>query len=420
MTKSFVIFFLAIFFITPFFSSAATIDELQAKIFERSKAIADLEKEIAVYQEKLSVAGAEKQTLQAKISELENTRKKLVAELKVTENRIAAASLSIEELGLAITQKEADIVTRRQEIAGAIRQIYQLEGNTLVETALSGDFSVLWNDIEAMNQLKIKVGEALVAIRELKVGLEMDKRAEEAKKKNLVTFRSNLSDQKSIIEYNKSETNTLLSVTKSKEANFKRALEEKQALKDAFERELAEFEFALNIAIDPTKLPAYGSGVLKWPLDSVFVTQKFGTTPFSIANPGVYNGYGHNGVDFRASIGTPIKAALDGVVRGVGDTDQVCLNASYGKWVLIEHNNGLSTLYAHLSLLKVSEGEPVATGAVIGYSGATGYATGPHLHFTVYATQGVQVMDRKSKVCGGVYHMPIADPKAYLDPLKYL
>ncbi|MEK7147374.1 MAG: hypothetical protein AAB806_00625, partial [Patescibacteria group bacterium] len=233
------IIFLAIFiFVIPFFSSAATIDELRLKISERNNAIADLEKEIVAYQEKLLTAGAEKQTLQAKINELENTRKKLTAELKVTENRITTASLSIEELGLAIAQKEADIFARRAEIADAIRQINQLELNTFVETALSGKFSTLWNDLEAMSQLKAGVGEALTAIKELKVGLEMDKRAEEAKRKNLVTFRGNLTDQKAIIEYNKKETNTLLSATKSKEANYKKTLAEKLALKEAFEREL--------------------------------------------------------------------------------------------------------------------------------------------------------------------------------------
>ena len=415
------IIFLAIFiFVIPFFSSAATIDELRLKISERNNAIADLEKEIVAYQEKLLTAGAEKQTLQAKINELENTRKKLTAELKVTENRITTASLSIEELGLAIAQKEADIFARRAEIADAIRQINQLELNTFVETALSGKFSTLWNDLEAMSQLKAGVGEALTAIKELKVGLEMDKRAEEAKRKNLVTFRGNLTDQKAIIEYNKKETNTLLSATKSKEANYKKTLAEKLALKEAFERELGEFESELNIAIDPTKIPPAGLGVLHWPLDSVAITQKFGLTSFSLSNPTVYNGSGHNGVDFRASIGTPVKAALAGVVKGIGNTDQVCPGASYGQWILLEHFNGLSTLYAHLSLIKISEREPVATGAVIGYSGATGYATGPHLHFTVYATQGVQVANRQSKVCGGTYRMPIADPKAYLNPLQYL
>jgi murein DD-endopeptidase MepM/ murein hydrolase activator NlpD len=88
--------------------------------------------------------------------------------------------------------------------------------------------------------------------------------------------------------------------------------------------------------------------------------------------------------------------------------------------VFIEHGNGLSTLYAHFSLIKVSEGQSVSLGEVIGYSGESGYATGPHLHFTVYATQGVRIMSRKSAVCGGSYTMPIADLKAYLDPLKYL
>ncbi|OHA26032.1 MAG: hypothetical protein A3D52_01440 [Candidatus Taylorbacteria bacterium RIFCSPHIGHO2_02_FULL_44_36] len=420
--KNFAIFFLAIFFfVMPLMGEAATIDELRAKISERNNAIADLEKEIAVYQEKLLAAGAEKQTLQAKISELENIRKKLVAELKVTENRIITTSLGIEELGLAIVQKEADISARRAEIADAIRQINQLESNTFVETALSGKFSALWNNLEAMSQLKAGVGESLLAIKELKIGLETDKRAEEAKRKNLVTFRGNLADQKAIIEYNKKETNTVLATTKNKEANYKKTLAEKLSLKEAFERELAEFESALNIAIDPTKIPPAGLGVLKWPLmNSISITQKFGLTSFSLANPTVYNGYGHNGVDFRASIGTPVKAALDGVVRSVGDTDQVCPGASYGQWILIEHSNGLSTLYAHLSLIKVEEGGQVATGEVIGYSGATGYATGPHLHLTVYATQGVQVANRQSKVCGGIYRMPIADPKAYLDPLKYL
>ncbi len=108
------------------------------------------------------------------------------------------------------------------------------------------------------------------------------------------------------------------------------------------------------------------------------------------------------------------------MVRGVGDTDLVCRGASYGKWILVEHPNGLSTLYAHLSLIKVSTGQQVLLGEIIGYSGNTGYSTGPHLHFTVYATQGVQIAQRKSAVCGGSYTMPIADLKAYLNPMSYL
>ncbi|MDQ3014888.1 MAG: M23 family metallopeptidase, partial [bacterium] len=132
------------------------------------------------------------------------------------------------------------------------------------------------------------------------------------------------------------------------------------------------------------------------------------------------NGSGHNGIDLGVPIGTAIKSAGVGEVVASGDTDTVCPRASYGKWVLIKHSNGLSTLYAHLSLIKVSAGQAVESGSIIGYSGNTGYSTGPHLHFTVYASQGVQVVNRPSQACGGTYTMPVADLKAYLNPLSYL
>ena len=115
-----------------------------------------------------------------------------------------------------------------------------------------------------------------------------------------------------------------------------------------------------------------------------------------------------------------ITASADGKVVGTGDTDTVCPGASYGKWILIEHGNGLSTLYGHLSLPKVSAGEAVLRGTVIGYSGNTGYSTGPHLHFTVYAADGVKIMEKKSQVCKGAYTMPVADLRAYLNPIDYL
>ena len=151
------------------------------------------------------------------------------------------------------------------------------------------------------------------------------------------------------------------------------------------------------------------------------ITQYFGNTPFATANPQVYNGHGHNAIDLGASPGTPLKSARTGVVLGTGNTDITCPGASYGKWVFIQHDNGLSTIYAHLSVISVSKGDSVETGSVIGYSGSTGYATGPHLHFGVYASSGSEIASFPSKSCAGkTYTMPVADISAYLNPLSYL
>jgi murein DD-endopeptidase MepM/ murein hydrolase activator NlpD len=124
-------------------------------------------------------------------------------------------------------------------------------------------------------------------------------------------------------------------------------------------------------------------------------------------------------VDFRASIGTPIKAVLSGTITGTGNTDAQKGCYSYGKWVLIKHPDGLSSLYGHLSLIKVTAGQSVATGEVIGYSGQTGYATGPHLHLTILASQGVEVQRYSSSINCKNVDIPIADIKAYLDPMLY-
>ena len=122
--------------------------------------------------------------------------------------------------------------------------------------------------------------------------------------------------------------------------------------------------------------------------------------------------------DFRELLA---RKDIDGVVIATGDTDKVCPGASYGRWIMIKHRNGLSTLYGHLELIKVGQGQEVGVGDTIGYSGNTGYSTGPHLHFTVYVSSAVDVKELPSKSCrGAVFRIPVAAANAYLDPQAYL
>lgn len=85
-------------------------------------------------------------------------------------------------------------------------------------------------------------------------------------------------------------------------------------------------------------------------------------------------------VDLAAKIGTPIHAAQKGTVILVKSTGY---NGGYGKYVAIEHEGGVQTLYAHMSETKVSVGQVVAQGEVIGLVGSTGRSTGPHVHYEV-------------------------------------
>ena len=400
---------------------ADLVDDLRVKIDERNKVISDLEKEIAEYQDQVEKTGAKANTLKNTIATLELTRKKLSAEISVLQNRISATNLTIEQLDKQISDTEDSIARTKNYIASIIQQMSEEESNSLVETILNyRTISTFFDRVESLASLNRGLKSAIAELNSLKTNLETKETEAKGKRKDLVTLAGQLSDKKKVAEYNKSQTNKLLTDTKNQQSNYQKVLDQKIALKNAFEQELLDYESQLKFAIDPSSLPSVGSGVLKWPLDKVTITQYFGNTDFAKANPQAYNGKGHNGIDLKASVGTPIKSALSGTVTGTGNTDTVCPSASYGKWVLIKHGNGLSTLYAHLSVIKVSTGQDVSTGDIIGYSGDTGYSTGPHLHFTVYATQGVQIMTRKSTVCKGSYTMPIASLNAYLNPLSYL
>ena len=109
-----------------------------------------------------------------------------------------------------------------------------------------------------------------------------------------------------------------------------------------------------------------------------------------------------------------------GVVIGEGNSDLACKGASYGNWIFIKYDNGLSAVFGHLSLIKAKVGQQVQSGDIVAYTGATGYATGPHLHVSVWPSDGVHITSFPSQACPGrTITIPTAAANAYLDPMIY-
>lgn len=121
-----------------------------------------------------------------------------------------------------------------------------------------------------------------------------------------------------------------------------------------------------------------GSGTLTvWPSYCTYITSVQGNRVHPITGQ-----YGtHGGTDIGASYGSAIYAAGSGTV--VTAYNNSAYNGGYGNYAMINHGNGIQTLYAHMSVCSVTVGQTVSAGQTIGYVGSTGRSTGPHLHFEV-------------------------------------
>ncbi|MBY0309877.1 peptidoglycan DD-metalloendopeptidase family protein [Patescibacteria group bacterium] len=413
-----------IFTVTPTFAQSE-IDRLQNQIQNSSTRLIEIERDIAKFTSDLQVVGAEKKTLQSAINQLELERKKVTAEINRTENLISSTDLEINKLILEIERTKKDIEKITEAISETIRSQYQAGDNSLVELLLhTSKLSDFWSALEAheliASSMSTKVGE----LDNFKTLLDEQREKSTEKRGSLVSLKDQYTDQTFALVSNKAEQAKLLEVTKNEEVGYQKLLAERRAAREQIVKELRDFEAKLQFILDPNTIPTAGSQVFDWPLKNIIITQYFGGSEFARRNPGIYGGRAyHPGVDFGAPRGTPIHAPLTGTVRATGNTDLVPGCYSWGKWTLVDHPNGLSTLYAHQDVISVTAGQQVTTGEIIGYTGNTGFSTGPHLHFTVYAKGGVNVRqfnEIKTVTACGPATTPVAATEAYLDPMLYL
>ena len=405
--------------------ATSEIDTLKSQISERNSRLKDIEQEIANYQTELKKVGGEKSTLQKAISRLELERKKVEAEINYTQNKISTTNLEISKIGIEIGSTQKKIELNHHAIEETMQALNQTDDESMVELLLQYDnLSEFWGKIDELEQLRSVMREKLANLTSQKEILNAQFETNTNKRDSLVSLKEQYADQNEVLVGSKSEKSKLLSATKNEEAQYQKLLKEKKTEYEQILKEMRDFESKLQFILDPNTIPAKGTKVFNWPVENVRITQLFGGTEFAKQNASVYGGRAyHPGVDFGVPTGSKILAPLAGTVRATGNTDAVPGCYSWGKWTLVDHANGLSTLYAHQSVISVTPGQVVGTGEVIGYSGNTGYSTGPHLHFTVYAKAGVSVRkfnEIKAVTSCGAATTPIAASDAYIDPMVYL
>lgn len=409
----------------PPYSSAATLkpaipaeieklskEELEQQLKEREARLDEINSQLNQTKQNLELTQKERVSLQRELNSLQANIKQL--NLSIQAEEVSAQKLSLQILSLGYEMEDIDraIETKRAAISSILKELSRGENDNLLATLLKqNSLAESIQEGQALIDMRRQLQSDIVSLRELNQSYQNKLEDMGERKEKIVYHQKNLENKKLIIEDQKEERQEILSTTRNKESIFLAQLSALQKVQQAIADEVEALDATLRAKINPSALPGARHGVLGSPInpgDGV-LTQHYGSTSFAQYG---YRGKWHNGIDFGVPVGTPILAAESGMVVASGNQDAYCPRGAYGRFIVINHNNGLTTLYAHLSRQIVSAGSKVERGQVIGYSGRTGYATGPHLHFSVYA-QSTFYMG-PSKTCG---QMPFGGD---LDPAKYL
>ncbi len=425
--KKFVFVLVALFFAAYFnLAISATPEEVKISIEKKNKELQEINNRIQETQKVIESAQEEGKTFKKAVDKLNNQIGQINLGIKFSEIEIEKLGYEIESTQYGINEAEGKIDSKKKTVAEILREIQKKDQESalvvfLKNETLAESIFEIQGLTEINNNLSIEINDLGALKNKLSGALE----EKEDKKQLKETESLNFKNKKTISEEIKKEKQNLLAQSKNQEQVYQKQLQELEKLRADVAEEIEKAEEELRLKIDPSALPTSRPGVLANPILRMRITQGYGATGFAKYN---YRGKWHNGIDVGAPIGTPILSAEKGRVIFVGDQDnyltngkRLCKGAAYGKVVVIKHENNLTTLYGHMSLIAVNQGGLVEKGNLIGYVGKTGWATGPHLHFTVYANQtmppatsGFPEGTKSSRICGP---MPTGGD---LNPLNYL
>ena len=332
---------------------AAQIAALEQKKREQQEKLKDLEKQIAE-------AKAKKEDVMVTKKLLDQRNQLLLEQIDDTQNQIDDAAAQIARYEL-LEQEQYELFcqqVRSEEERGSLSYL-----SVLFKATSMAD---LLNRMEFVNEVAEYNKTLIAAMKETRENIKAEKTEMEAKE-------AQLGEQQDELQGKLDETTKLMNEYAADQKALERmhAAEEKAA--DEIDAQIA------RLIADSDVVP--GSEGFIWPVS----TSKMISSPIgSRVAPGGFGSTNHKGVDIcNVGYTSSVYATKSGRVLL---TNSSGWGGGYGNYVVIDHGGGLTTLYAHMSVVKVSPGDTVSQGTVIGVTGNTGASTGPHLHYEVRTT----------------------------------
>ena len=364
---------------------------------ELTPALAVTQADIDALKNESNDLSAEKKELQAKLESLAADKSTAMERKTLLDQQIANTSAQIsnveeqiQQYAALISQKEEELIQAQEDEAAQYDlfcdrvRAMEKRGEVSYWSVLfrADSFTDLLSRLDMINEIMAADQRVIDQLKDLQAQIETAKTELETNKAEEEAAKSELEARKSELNTQRSEANALIQQLAANESETEAALDELEAEQDAIRAEIQRLNEQLiaQQAANGNSVQSNPGGYI-WPVDSRYITSTVGGR----ASPGGIGSTNHKGTDIgRVGYTSPIYASKAGTVI----VSQY--SRSYGNYVAISHGSGNTTLYAHMSSRKVSVGQYVNQGDVIGITGSTGNSTGPHLHFEV-TENGVRV-----------------------------
>ncbi len=379
---------------TSYAASTSSLREkkqkIQSQIDAAQSKINKLAGEKKETQEYISALDTKIQALKDKISTLKSEANSLQSNINKVKNKINDTEDQIDQIQADIDAKQAEFDETFDEYCQRLRAMYVSGHASNLEVLLtSSDISSILTRSEMIKSVSKKDSDTLNALMDKMNEIEKDKAGLEKKRLDLKEDKAKLQKQKDKLDSNIatvnaskteldkeiSEANSMMRKLNSQTAEYQESISDN-------EDEIAEIESQIAAEIRKAQSSSVNTGSTSGSSGSGAYSGTLGyptsSRTVSAGYPNYSSGRYHGGVDFPVASGSPVYAAASGTVIIAKN-----LNYSYGHYLVIDHGNGLSTLYAHNTTLLVGVGTHVTKGQVIAKSGSTGNSTGPHCHFEV-------------------------------------
>lgn len=359
-------------------------DDLEAK----KKKIDGLKSQIARYEQSIRSRQKEASSLANQISILSESISKTELDIELTQNQIEKTNIEIRKTESEIDSTKQEITNKKESLAKYLRLLYRMDQKEpfeiLLEKKSLSDYFVQAGIAE---RLQNRIKESKQKLDSEKKILETKNGALQDKKLSLVKFSSELSTKQSTLEQNRGVRTQILAETKNSETKFRAALVDLKEEQSDINADIVTLEKQIREKVQSgglKKLKELGDASLIWPVPNNGITAYFHDPDYPFRYV-----FEHPAIDIRTPQGTSIRAPAPGFVARVKRGGRTARGYGYS-YVMLIHNDGISTVYGHVSQILVEEDQFVNQGDVIALSGGRPgtpgsgpLTTGPHLHFEV-------------------------------------